>query len=110
EDAAEPIAAYLGAMDVRATRDPQNARYADVVVVTRDPLAQVLTDPWPHLHAPRLDLWAEIPVGIDEDGEPVNLSLIERNMLIGGEPGAGKSVAASMLVATGALDPALTRV
>jgi len=110
EDQAEPIAAYLGAMDVRVTRDPQNARFADVVVVTRDPLARVLRDPWPHLHVPRLDLWTEIPVGIDEDGEPVSLSLIERNMLIGGEPGAGKSVAASMVVATAALDPAVSLV
>jgi S-DNA-T family DNA segregation ATPase FtsK/SpoIIIE len=33
------------------------------------------------------------------------MSLPERNVVIGGEPGAGKSVALSMLVATAALDP-----
>jgi S-DNA-T family DNA segregation ATPase FtsK/SpoIIIE len=42
---------------------------------------------------------------VGEDGQPVNLSLPERNLLLGGEPGAGKSVALSLPVATAALDP-----
>jgi S-DNA-T family DNA segregation ATPase FtsK/SpoIIIE len=33
------------------------------------------------------------------------VGLVERNVLVGGEPGAGKSVALSLLVAAGALDP-----
>ena len=33
------------------------------------------------------------------------IGLVERNVLIGGEPGAGKSAALSMLIATAALDP-----
>ena len=41
---------------------------------------------------------------MDEDGEPVTVRLIERNLLVGGEPGGGKSVGASMPVATAALD------
>ncbi len=36
------------------------------------------------------------------------MSLPEHNVLIGGEPGAGKSVALSLLVAAAALDPAVT--
>jgi S-DNA-T family DNA segregation ATPase FtsK/SpoIIIE len=35
----------------------------------------------------------------------VTVLLPERNLLLGGEPGAGKSVALSLLVATAALDP-----
>jgi DNA segregation ATPase FtsK/SpoIIIE, S-DNA-T family len=33
------------------------------------------------------------------------MALVERNVLVGGEPGAGKSVALSLLVAASALDP-----
>ena len=39
-------------------------------------------------------------------GELVRIGLVERNVLIGGEPGAGKSVALSLLVAAAALDRA----
>jgi S-DNA-T family DNA segregation ATPase FtsK/SpoIIIE len=42
-------------------------------------------------------------VGIDEFGDQVNLDLAEKNVLVGGEPGGGKSVALNLLVAHGAL-------
>jgi hypothetical protein len=106
-DAAEPIAAFLEARDVRVTRDADNARYAQVTVVRRDPLAKPLDAPWPWLRAGRVDLWtAGIPVGLDEHGELVCLHLTEKNVLLGGEPGAGKSVAASMLLAAPPSTPA----
>jgi DNA segregation ATPase FtsK/SpoIIIE-like protein len=99
------VAAFLEARELRVVRDPANARYARVVVVRRDPLADLPGLPWPNLPAPGLSLWQPVPVGINEDGELVNVSLIERNVLIGGEPGGGKSVGQSMLTATAALDP-----
>lgn len=49
-----------------------------------------------------------LPLGVDEDGQWVQLSLPERNLLTGGEPGAGKSVALSVILATAALDPSVT--
>jgi DNA segregation ATPase FtsK/SpoIIIE-like protein len=49
-------------------------------------------------------LWEPVPVGVDELGETVAIGLVERNVLLGGEPGAGKSAALSLLVATAALD------
>ena len=52
-----------------------------------------------------MSLWDTVPVGVDEHGEPVGLGLVERNVLIGGEPGAGKSAALTLLVAAAALDP-----
>src|SRR3954469_20627030 len=61
--------------------------------------------PWPHRDAEALSLWEPIAVGVDELGETVTISLPERNVLMGGEPGAGKSAALSTLVATAALDP-----
>lgn len=57
------------------------------------------------MNAERLSLWEPIPVGVDEHARPVTISLVERNLLLSGEPGAGKSVAQSMLIATAALDP-----
>ncbi len=104
-DAAETIAACLGVRELRVARDPANARYAAVTIVRRDPLVDRRSITWPQLYTPQLSLWVPVPVGINEDGLWVTVSLPERNVLIGGEPGAGKSVAASMLVATAALDP-----
>jgi hypothetical protein len=54
-----------------------------------------------------LDLWQPIPVGVDEAGDTVYLSLPEHNVLLGGEPGSGKSAALSLLVASAALDPSV---
>jgi S-DNA-T family DNA segregation ATPase FtsK/SpoIIIE len=44
-----------------------------------------------------------IHLGIDEYGELVHVNLAERNMLIGGEPGGGKSSALNLITAHGAL-------
>ncbi|MGH8973757.1 MAG: FtsK/SpoIIIE domain-containing protein, partial [Acidimicrobiia bacterium] len=101
----EVIAAALGVREVRVRRDPANASRADVVVVRRDPLAATGSLPWPSVDAERLSLWEPIPLGVGEDGQTVAVSLPERNVLLGGEPGAGKSVALSLPVATAALDP-----
>jgi hypothetical protein len=101
----EAVAAYLEVRDVRVLRDPDNARLAEVTIMRRDPLAAWESIPWPYADAARLSLWFPIPVGVDESGQYVYVTLPERNVLTGGEPGAGKSVANSMLVATAALDP-----
>jgi DNA segregation ATPase FtsK/SpoIIIE-like protein len=106
EQASEVIAAALRVRDLRVRRNPDNASLAEVVIARRDPLALGPPLTWPQADAPLASLWDPIPVGIGEDGESVTVLLPERNLLLGGEPGAGKSVALSMLVATAALDPA----
>src|SRR5215470_9179485 len=50
-----------------------------------------------------LSIWDPIHLGTDETGNRVTANLAERNMLIGGEPGGGKSVALQLIVAHGAL-------
>ncbi len=50
-----------------------------------------------------LSIWDPIHLGTDETGHRVEVNLAERNMLIGGEPGGGKSVALQLIVAHGAL-------
>jgi len=105
EDASERLAAFLAAREVRITRDPANARYARVVVLRRDPLADPQPLPWPLVNAGQCSLWGAIPVGEDEDGNQIIVTLPERNLLAGGEPGAGKSTVVQVLIAAAALDP-----
>src|SRR5215469_10144741 len=50
-----------------------------------------------------LSIWDPVHLGTDEFGNRVEVTLAERNMLIGGEPGSGKSVALQLIVAQGAL-------
>src|SRR5213080_5149490 len=52
-----------------------------------------------------LSIWDPVHLGSDELGRRVEVTLAERNMLIGGEPGGGKSVALQLIVAHGALSP-----
>jgi S-DNA-T family DNA segregation ATPase FtsK/SpoIIIE len=59
------------------------------------PLATVPTFPF--------SMFDPVHLGTDEYGEPVYVNLAERNMLIGGEPGGGKSSAEQLIVAHGAL-------
>jgi DNA segregation ATPase FtsK/SpoIIIE, S-DNA-T family len=50
-----------------------------------------------------LSIYQPVFLGIDEDGHRVKITLMYRNMLIGGEPGSGKSVALSNILAHAAL-------
>jgi hypothetical protein len=102
---AEQLAACLRLREVRVARDADDAACGTVTFVRRDPLASIVEVAWPHQGAESLSLWEPIPLGVDELGGTVHVSLPERNVLLGGEPGAGKSAALSMLVATAALDP-----
>jgi hypothetical protein len=104
EAQAERIAAFLAVREVRVVRDPASARHARVMVLRRDPLADPTPIPWPLVNADRCSLWAPIPVGEDEDGNQVEILLPERNLLLGAEPGGGKSTVAQLLIAAAALD------
>ncbi|MGA2926195.1 MAG: FtsK/SpoIIIE domain-containing protein [Solirubrobacteraceae bacterium] len=102
---AEELAECLRVRELRVARDPANASEGTVTVVRRDPFAGLGGRAWPRLDAERLSLWVPVPLGTGEQGETVSVSLAERNMLLGGEPGAGKSAALLMLIAAAALDP-----
>ena len=104
---AETMAAALRVREVRVERAADDASLADLVVVRRDPLAEAVVD-WPWRHRPTTSLWESVPLGIDEEGHAVEVRLPEHNLLLGGEPGAGKSAALSLLVAAAALDPRVT--
>lgn len=105
ERSSERLAVTLGAREVRVTRRPEDARLADVLVVRRDPLVELAALPWPWSDVQQTTVWAPVPVGVSEDGDVVEMALPEHNLLLGGEPGGGKSAALSQLVAAAALDP-----
>ncbi len=100
---ADLIATCLKVRAIRVTQDDNNAALAGVVVVRRDPLAIARAIPRPE--ASPTSLWEPIPAGLDEMGVVVSLALIERNLLVGGEPRAGKSAVLQLIVAQAALDP-----
>ena len=52
-----------------------------------------------------LSMFDRVFLGLDEDGHRVEPELVYRNMLIGGEPGGGKSVALNNIVAHAAMAP-----
>ena len=50
-------------------------------------------------------IYDPIPLGIDEDGNPVNVTLMYRNLLVGGEPGSGKTSLLNTIIAHAAFCP-----
>lgn len=107
EDAREYLAAFLKVREVRVTRDADRADIAHVEIVRRDPFlsggGSALAWPWLEVEYSRL--WSAFPIGVDEVGETISMRLIEKNVLLGGEPGSGKSAGLSLLLAAAALDP-----
>jgi hypothetical protein len=106
-EAAEQVAVILDVREVRVARDADRASLARVTVVRRDPLHGAPPLTWPWLDAAQCSLWQPIPVGVDEDGHWVTVTLPERHVLLGGESGAGKSGGLALLLATAALDPSV---
>jgi hypothetical protein len=100
----EALAACLRVREVRVRREPADAATARVTLVRRDPFDGGEPLSWPPATTAERSLWDPVPIGVDERGEQVAIGLVERNVLVGGEPGAGKSVAISSLVAAAALD------
>jgi hypothetical protein len=100
----EPLAVALGAASVRIRENRSAAGRAQLIVANLDPLSGAPV-PWPWIGVARSHLWGGVPLGHDEDDELVVLELAGHHLLLGGEPGAGKSNALSLVVASAALDP-----
>jgi DNA segregation ATPase FtsK/SpoIIIE-like protein len=97
------IEAALGIHEGRIQPVLGDASLVDLLVIHYDALAEhVILSPL--LEANHFSLWNPVPIGLDENGHPVLIHLPEHNLLIGGEPGAGKSVALASIVVAAALD------
>ena len=99
------LAAALGAREVRVKASPVNTRYVELAVVRTNAFPRSLRSPL--MNAQEMSLWNPLPFGIGHDGLAITIGLPEHNLLIGGEPGSGKSVALSTIVAAAALDPSV---
>ncbi|MGH9071362.1 MAG: FtsK/SpoIIIE domain-containing protein [Acidimicrobiales bacterium] len=104
ERCGETLAAAFGVASVRVVRHRSYANLAEVTALRSDPLASA-APAWPWLGRPSTSAWEPIPIGVDESGAEVSVGLAEHSLLLGGEPGAGKSAALSLLVGGVALDP-----
>lgn len=101
----EELRAATRCRELRVTRDENQSHRITVDVVRRDPLANSRDVPWADADKPTLSMWDPITIGVDEDGQAVKLSLRERGLLGGGEPGSGKSSMASVILAHAAKSP-----
>jgi S-DNA-T family DNA segregation ATPase FtsK/SpoIIIE len=61
--------------------------------------------PWPLLHDGGVDVFDGVPFGRSQRGQVLNAPIMERNYLIGGMPGQGKSSAGRTLCLGCVLDP-----
>ena len=80
---------------VRIFPDPKHANRLVMRVVETEPLAVPI--PWPGPAITSVTQLAEI--GISEDGRPVRVLLLRRNVLIGGIAGSGKSGVLNVIIA-----------
>ncbi len=63
--------------------------------------------PWPLLHDGRVDVFDGVPFGRSQRGQLIAAPILERNYIIGGQPGQGKSSAGRTLCLGCALDPSV---
>lgn len=97
------LASSLGVRQVRCQADSAKRNRVTISITSEDPFSE--STPSPLLDVSRTDLWDACDLGVNEDGLIESVNVVERQVLFGGEPGSGKSVALCQLVATGALDP-----
>ncbi|MET7868004.1 cell division protein FtsK [Micromonospora taraxaci] len=86
------------------TRDPESNRSHYLWVADRDPLA-VPAGRTPLLRCRQTDIWKPAPLGLDERGQLVSLSMLWTSILVGAQPRQGKSFTARALGLFAALDP-----
>lgn len=98
------IAAALGVRSARVRQHRENAAVLDLILVETETLERQV-EPEPLLNRYRPNLYDCVPIGIDEDGSDVVISLVGHHLLVGGEPGAGKSGTLSVVLAAAARDP-----
>jgi len=106
EARAPELAAALDARSVNVRAIKESARFVELIARTAEAFPEFVRSDL--MDRQRSDLWQPLVIGTNESGEVVSLALPEHNLLLGGEPGSGKSVVLSVLVANAALDPSVS--
>jgi len=101
---ADDIAAALRVRALRVVPDPARADRALVTAVVRDPL-ETAPSRSPLLAVTLASVQQPVPFGMDEDGEPVELDLVRRSLLVAASVGPDASTTLAHLVTAAALDP-----
>lgn len=100
----EHLAVAFGVRDVRFARYPNDAGAVRMTIIHAAPF-HAKEAMWPLLGRHVWSFALPVPLGIDEDDNLVSCALPEHHLLIGGEPGSGKSNALSLVLGAAALDP-----
>lgn len=96
------LAAHLACMDISFDVIHANKGQALVSICRRDSLGE--TFEWPWMDRETTDFFGPIPAGVDTNGKPVDVDLREKNILVGGGMGSGKSWWLHTVVAAAMLD------
>ena len=103
DKAADYLATALRVREVRVEQRKDDASTVDVTIIVRDPFGGVpISCPWAGID--QSSLWEPFAIGEDEVGRPILATLVERNLLVGGEPGSAKSNLLQLVAAIAALD------
>ena len=102
EDRIEELTATFNARSISVRPTDRGARFVELSVIAQDPFFREVRSSL--LTVESFNLWDALTVGVDEEGASVSVDLPEHSVLIGGEPGSGKSVALSNIIAAAALD------
>ena len=95
----DQLAVAFGIARVRVVADPQFAHH---VTVFLDQQLSIGSVPYKPEHNPvglPLEPRRNIPIGLDDNGDEVTTSFFGQSILIGGNPGSGKSVAMRVFLA-----------
>jgi len=99
------LAANLGraALETWPTQGPE-AGILDLWIADKGKLGGG-AGPWPLLHEGSVDVFEGVPIGKTQRGQVIYGQFFERNWIVGGRPGQGKTALVRVLVLGAALDP-----
>ena len=95
----EQIAVSFGIARVRVLADPLYSHRVTVYLDQQLSIGNVPYSPEPNEVGMPLDPLRAMPIGLDDNGDEVAISFYGQSILIGGNPGSGKSVAMRVLLA-----------
>jgi S-DNA-T family DNA segregation ATPase FtsK/SpoIIIE len=104
-DRRDRLAANLGRAKLETwSTEGQEAGQLDLWVADKGKLGQGAGS-WPLLHDGEVNVFEGVPFGRSQRGQVLNVPILERNYMIGGQPGQGKSSAGRTICLGCLLDP-----